>query len=762
MSIISSENTPFKKPKILTIPRKSKLINQDLITTIQNLTKENSQLKEALADLENDLKEKDETIEECQKIINKLKQEYEQVVKEFEFMEKSYNELLEESNKKTLIISEPRITKSVISLINNKNENQKFLYKQTVNSGKKMLSSGNIRLNDENNLNSDIINDFQKKNINYATIIQEKDKIIKNLNLKISESNNSIKNQKEFKEKNKITDKIIDNIFDNKNANFSYEELFKQDEHVLTGLNFENPEEFYISNNLKNELMKTELFSGLIREYHFTKFLKKFLEKVNVSKLIDLYKYIINYKNKNIKIIQENNLLKRENKILYKNIIELKEKINRNNANIKNKCSNLIEKINNKSNIFSKYNNNNLKVKNNINNLNDIDIVNKKVGSIQSPRYLRTISTLEKKDYSKNGINNFIHLSNTIINKDKMNNTAKINRNLDKNKRKIDKKEELDNFFRNNSLQFNTIMTEGNHLDDKLNYTTANLLNKTQIQNNNINYKKNIFKLKNEFNNNIVSRSYIQDKVFDSLVEIKRNKQKCIKIKTGNFKNDSNKNSNFDELKDKRNDTIKIKKKENIKNVIFNNSFFTSDFFVDLIFKINEGIFIKNELNKYKQIYDLKSYENIYLTFKKTCNELKNMTDELNLKMNKSYYLTGNNFSNKTKNETERKDYLDSSFKVFNTKIINLKKIESEFMNMNEYIKNYLISQEATIQLMYKLGKNNIKFEPIDKLFNLFEDCFSYRINEMNESIRFIRKLLIKLFKNQINCLFISFEYKFK
>ena len=193
MSIISSENTPFKKPKILTIPRKSKLINQDLITTIQNLTKENSQLKEALADLENDLKEKDETIEECQKIINKLKQEYEKVVKEFEFMEKSYNELLEESNKKTLIISEPRITKSVISLINNnKNENQKFLYKQNVNSGKKMLSSGDIRLNDENNLNSDIINDFQKKNINYATIIQEKDKIIKNLNLKISELNNSI------------------------------------------------------------------------------------------------------------------------------------------------------------------------------------------------------------------------------------------------------------------------------------------------------------------------------------------------------------------------------------------------------------------------------------------------------------------------------------------------------------------------------------------------------------------------------------------
>jgi len=81
---------------------------------------------------------------------------------------------------------------------------------------------------------------------------------------------------------------------------------------------------------------------------------------------------------------------------------------------------------------------------------------------------------------------------------------------------------------------------------------------------------------------------------------------------------------------------------------------------------------------------------------------------------------------------------------------------------MDEYIKNYLIAQEATIHLMYKMGKKNIKFEPIDNLFNLFENCLSYRINEMNDNIKFIRKLLIKLFKNQINCLFLSLEYKIK
>ena len=762
MSSFTYENTPFKKPKILTIPRKSKLINQDLLSTIQNLTKENSQLKEALADLENDLKEKDETIEECQKIINKLKEEYEKVVREFEFIEKAYNDLIEESNKKTLIISEPKITRSVISLINtNKSENKKAIYKENVYNGKKILSSGDVRQNNEiNNLNIDNINKMQKKNINYASIIREKDIVIENLNLKISELNNCIKNQKNFKVNNKITNKTIYDIFDIENTNFSYEDLYKKNDNFLTNLKDEIPEEFYFSNNLKTELIKTELFSGLIREYHFTKFLKKFLEKLNLSKLIDLYKYIINCKNNNIKIIQENNLLKRENKILYKNILELKEQINCNNAEIKNKCSNLIEKINKKSNIFYKYNDK-IKEKNNIDKLNNTDIINKNVESINSQKSSYNFSTLEIKDIAKNQINKFVRLSNNIINKNQLNNTVRINRIMDKKKRKINNKEELDTFINNNSLQFSPFMTEGNNLEDKMNHTNKSLMNKTQIQNdNNSKYKKNIFKLKNEFNN-IISKSSIRDNLFDSLVEIKKSKTKCFKIKNDDSKKNFNKN-NCSEIFDKGNDNIKNKKKEKDKNIIFNNAFFTSDFFVDLIFKINEGIFIKNELNKYKQIYDLKSYENIYLTFKKTCNELKNMTDELNLKMNKSYCLTGTNFSNKTTNEAERTNYLDSSFKVFNTKIINLKKIESEFMNMNEYIKNYLISQEATIQLMYKFGKNNIKFEPIDKLFNLFEDCLSYRINEMNESIRFIRKLLIKLFKNQINCLFISFEYKFK
>ena len=321
---IENTPTPFKRPKISSIPKQPKSINQELVNTIKNLSEENSKLKEALADLQNDLKEKDESIEECQKIINKLKEEYSKVVKEFELLENSYNELLDELNQKTLIISEHKKRKTVPSFNFSGKNNKKFLLKQNEFKEKKILSSEDIR---DINENSNMLNkdnnskNLKKKNSNSVNIIKVKDLIIEKLNLKLIELNDAIKKQNKFNEKN--TKKIL---------------------------------EFFIINNLQTELIKSEFYSGLIREYHFTNFLQKILEKMDLSKLKELYKYIIEHKNNYIKIIQENNLLKRTNNILYKNILELKEKIKINNNEVKNKCINLIENINKKSGIFHKIN----------------------------------------------------------------------------------------------------------------------------------------------------------------------------------------------------------------------------------------------------------------------------------------------------------------------------------------------------------------------------------------------------------------------
>mgnify|MGYP002869826339 CR=1 FL=1 len=74
--------------------------------------------------------------------------------------------------------------------------------------------------------------------------------------------------------------------------------------------------------------------------------------------------------------------------------------------------------------------------------------------------------------------------------------------------------------------------------------------------------------------------------LYDSLDEIKKRNKKFIKISIGNST--------------KSPDNIKYLKAENnkIRNTS-NNLFFTSDFFVNLLFQINEGIFVKNEFGKY-------------------------------------------------------------------------------------------------------------------------------------------------------------------
>ena len=701
MSSISSDNMPFKKPKLFkNISNNTANQNLELKITVQNLTKENLELKEALTDLESDLKEKDQSIEESQKIITKLKEEYAKVIQEFESMEKSYNELLEELDKKTLEITEIKKTQSVMNVLLNKDEisfnDKKFLYKQNVILKKKILSSGDVKQNDEkqNTKNKNVImQKSKKKNLNYIKIINEKDLIIEKQNIKIKELNDIIN---KIKEKNKINNNIIDDIFVNKNASFSYKDLTKENLLFPSNLKCEIQEEFIFNMNLSKELIRTELYSSLIREYHFNNFLQKIFEKMNLSKLIEAYKYTIEHKNKYLKIIQENNILKKTNNILYKTLLELKNDKNINNAKVKNKCIKLIENIDTKSEIFNKIKKiNKIKIKNSNNsyilkngknikiNFNNIDSINKIGNLLNTQRVLKTPTLKENnlKEFNNDRYNMTLNnLSNENENKNfKIINSTRINNSNRKGKRIIKcNNYEADIIIKNNSLELNPLKTDGNKLHDKFNSTTISLANKTQLNNNSNNYKKDILQLQKEFNN-IISKSVVQDNLGDSFEAIPKNYVKCMKITNIGVDN----KNNLDEINKKRNEIIKYLKTDNNKGLFINNTFFTSDFFVNILFKINEGIFIKDELDKYQQIYNLTSYENIFLTFKKTCNELKTMTDEINLKINKSHYLPENNMLIKTKNDNEEIDILDGSFKDFNERILKLKKLVFEFINMN-------------------------------------------------------------------------------
>ena len=101
---------------------------------------------------------------------------------------------------------------------------------------------------------------------------------------------------------------------------------------------------------------------------------------------------------------------------------------------------------------------------------------------------------------------------------------------------------------------------------------------------------------------------------------------------------------------------------------------------------------------------------------------------------------------------------IDSSYRLVNEKILKLKKLEFDFLNLSEFVKNYLVSQEIIVNIIFSSDNNIIEFEPIEKLFSLFEECLNFKIDEMSDNVIFYRKLLIRIFKNQKNCLGLSLE----
>ena len=832
----------------------SQINSTELLKQIEILDSENIQLKEALSELEKDLKEKDQSIEESQKIITKIKEEYTKVIKELQNMEKSYNELLEEVNNKTLEIKNAKKNQSLLNVLKKKNDslsNEKNnLHKENLIMRKKILSCGNISFKNEKNIkNKDImIENLQIKNNNLLKLVKEREKVIEEQNMRIKELNNIInsKNEelkimmnisKEINKENKINVKEItkqavktikafqnhshknkenyadysksflandknpleefENIFKSKKGSFSLEDALSGVLYIPDNLNNVS-KEFLINMNLKTELIKNELFSGLIRETQFINFLEKIFIKMNLkdNKGVQNFFYLLlEFKEKYLNIIKENYKMK---KILAglnnKDVIQkLKENINKNNNIIKIK---FIEKQNEIK-----------KLKTEIKNLNNILInssnsnkISKHVSynyfdkRIKSPKIWSTLPSL---DYTENTEPNQDNSSREIFNKKNIQinriNKKMFQKRVARNKLSIDNFENIqEEIFNNNSLEYNKPFNTENNRSQDLIYFNANNNNNSAISEmkRKKDYQKDISLLQKEINN-ILMRNPTNKTI--SLEDEKIKNPMFTKINNKTIKPKKNKVIKeifSDRIHGKNNNRISILNSQecntfqnchistiiskdsfnsNYKNnsIIDNskkyktNNIFTTDYFVNLFFKINNDIFNISELNTYKESYNLTNINNIYLNFEQICNQLKNKIDEINLKIGKSLHLSKSNTFDKSNLRTDRKDYIDTSFKYFNEKIINLKKLEFEFINMSDYIKNYLISQEATIQIMYNMGKKYIKFEAIEKLFNLFEDSLSYRIDEMNENIKFNRKLLIKLFKNQINCLFLSFEYNF-
>ena len=842
------------------------ILNKELFRNIEILDNENNQLKIILTELREDLKEKDNSIEESHKIINKLKDEYSKMIKNYQNLEKVNDELLKENNISKNIVENSKKTNDLINKLKEKNEDlideNNRLKKENSLMKNKLTTNNNITNQKDQDLKEKelIINDLKNRGENLSSLIKEREKLISEQSTKIKELNEIIDRKeeqlkvmvnfsKEINKENKTnvheltkqavkTIKVFYNTLNNtvynnidsgnrielkeeESPSEKFEDIIKQGrvsfslEDGLSGLMYipqgikTISKEFLIDMNLKTELIKSELFSGLNREMHFINFLEQIFNKLNMNDMETIknvcHKVIslkINYEN----LLKQNNYLKKENQILKQNIKnndlyiqKLKENINNNLTKLKERYITLTMNIDSKVKTVK---NNNIILKEK--GRKDTQKLKTEIGILKNE-----ITKLKKENLNlKNKIEEQIgEIDNKNQNINEINTINNNNENIIQKKDVILEIENINNFsyFGEKNLGFNKIENEndnnmvnnldnlnlnyGNNINKNLNnaFNTNNFISENiskdfqnniimndDLKNNNIeiNNQENLNIIQNKNNNNIIQNNNIDDNYIQLQEMIKENEKykeinsQKIEELQNLLSQEKQKNTELiNELNSLKlysedlNKNISILKQNQSK--ISKKNIFTPNLFLKLFFKINYKIFSSSEYKKYLQIYNLKDIYNICEVFKKTCETLKRKIYETHFEINTTitntdmdeYLVSTNN------NNNSRRALVNSSYKAVNEKILKLKKFEFDMTILNEFVKNYMVSQESVIQIIFNSNNNVIQFEIIEKLYKLLEDGLNFKIDEMNDSVIFYRKLLIKFFKNQKNCLGLSLEY---
>ena len=371
-----------------------------------------------------------------------------------------------------------------------------------------------------------------------------------------------------------------------------------------------------------------------------------------------------------------------------------------------------------------------------------------------------------------NNYNNDLN-SNININQDNLNNNN-YNHNQD-NLNNMNKNNIMPNNLNNN---FDFMQSNNNNYSNKISYqTNSNILydsenpkNDFLYKDNNINGPDNMNMKNNEENreriNNDLLNDYnlkLQEMVEENAKEKEKNSKKMKELENL-LSNEKNKNSELinelNSLKlysDELNKNISVLKQQNQnnQNKLNKKNVFTPQLFIKLFYKINSKIFSSSEYKKYIKIYDLKDIYAVYDAFKKTCDILKRQVYETHFEID-----TTNTNTDMDENllQNSRRVFINNSYRAVNERILKLKKFEFDIINLNEFVKNYLVSQEMIIQIIFNNNNNVIQFDIIEKLFKLLEECLNFKIDEMSDNVIFHRKLLIRYLKSQKNCLGLSLE----
>ena len=853
----NSENQSPPINQIIKQPKFSEegLLNKELFRNIELLDNENNELKVILTELREDLKEKDNTIEESHKIINKLKDEYSKIIKDYQNLEKINNELIKENENNKNIVDNSRATNELINQLKGKNEElideTNRLKKDNALMKTKILSNNNSLTKKDQDIKEKelIIKDLKEKGDNWLTLIKEREQIINEQSLKIKELNDNISRKdeqlkvmvnfsKEINKENKSnvqeltkqavkTIKVfyntlnntgynvldtgnrievieeetpsdkLENIIKNGRVSFSLEDGLNGMMYIPPGIKAIS-KEFLIDMNFKTELIKSELFSGIIREMQFVNFLEQIFDKLNINDMEtvkDISHKVITLKISYDNLLKQNNKIKKENQILKQYIKQndlytqkLKENVNNNLNKLKERYLTLIMNIDSKVKTVK---NNNIILKEKVK--KDVQKYKTEIGLLKNE-----IVKLKKENVNlKKEIEELMEVTNNPDNE--LNNINKIN-NKEAKKDIILEIENINNFSYfgekreneningnnkvNNIDNLNLNMNYGNNINRNLNHDfnsnkfisnsvshdfQNNINNNDNINNNNQDNLNIIYNEKNS-NNNIIRNNNVDENYIQLQEMIKENE----KYKEINSKKIEELQNLLSQEKDKNSElikelnSVKLYSDELYKNIsllkqdqskLIKKNIFTPKLFLKLFFKINHKIFSSSEYKKYLQIYNLKDIYNIYETFKKTCESLKRKIYETHFDMNTTNSNTDMEEYLINANNNSKRMLVNSSYRAVNERILKLKKFEFDMIILNEFVKNYMVSQEMVIQIIFDSNNNVIQFEIIEKLYKLLEDGLNFKIEEMNDSVIFFRKLLIKFFKNQKNCLGLSLEY---
>ena len=159
----------------------SSAVNNELLKNIEILDSENTQLKAALGELQEDLKDKENSIEESHKIITKLKDEYSKLIKEYQNLEQINNDLISENELNKKSSENYKKANDMISKLQKQNNdliNENNLIKKENNTMRnKLISNNNSSNKKEQDLKDKelIISDLKEKADNWVSMIKDRE-----------------------------------------------------------------------------------------------------------------------------------------------------------------------------------------------------------------------------------------------------------------------------------------------------------------------------------------------------------------------------------------------------------------------------------------------------------------------------------------------------------------------------------------------------------------------------------------------------------